>query len=150
MPKTVLRRMHFFIWIYDSVSVSRYALSSGAVACWSPWFLGRDPEAWGGDAAEFRPDRCVRDPLQGGAASRFSWLPFGAGPRGCLGTRLGVSEGVIGVARLLSDFDFEFERQGSPLPVRYDLTLNLDNVAFCRVSPREPVPVPDGLSGGDA
>ena len=72
----------------------------------------------------------------GGAPSTFSWLPFGAGPRGCLGTRLGLTEAVVGVARLLDDFEFEFEGDG-PLPVRYDLTLNLNGVAQCCVRPRD-------------
>jgi len=65
----------------------------------------------------------------------FSWLPFGAGPRGCLGTRLGLTEVALGIARLLKDFDFEFVTKG-PLPVRYDLTLNLDGVMFSRLYPR--------------
>ena len=54
----------------------------------------------------------------------FAWLPFGAGPRGCLGTRLGVTETVLVVARMLAKFDFAFERTDR-LRYSYDLTLNL-------------------------
>jgi hypothetical protein len=45
----------------------------------------------------------------------FAWLPFGAGPRGCLGRQLGVMEAMLCSAYLLQLFDFEFEvlpRQG--------------------------------------
>lgn len=55
--------------------------------------------------------------------------------RGCLGTRLGLTEVVLGIARLLTDFDFNFELDG-PLPVKYDLTLNLDGVMNCDIQPR--------------
>ena len=58
------------------------AVPEGATMCWSPWFLGRDPAAWGSDAPEFRPARWLDDPVTGGAPTTFSWLPFGAGPRG--------------------------------------------------------------------
>ena len=46
------------------------------------------------------------------------------------------SEAVVGVTRLLDDFEFTFENDGA-LPVRYDLTLNLDGVARCRVRARQ-------------
>ncbi len=116
--------------------VAQTRLREGAVACWSPWFLGRDRAAWGADAGEFAPGRWLDDATTGGAPSTFSWLPFGAGPRGCLGTRLGLTEAVVGVTRLLDDFEFTFENDGA-LPVRYDLTLNLDGVARCRVRARQ-------------
>ncbi|MGB1606456.1 MAG: cytochrome P450 [Promethearchaeia archaeon] len=47
-------------------------------------------QAWGGDkqsATTFDPQRWLDDSSNGLAPSSFSWLPFGAGPRGCLGTR---------------------------------------------------------------
>ncbi len=112
----------------------RYPVVEGDTFCFSPWFLGRDPTNWK-DANTFDPQRWIDDPMNGGASSIFSWLPFGAGPRGCLGTRLGLTEVVLGIARLLSDFEFEFELTPQPLPVKYDLTLNLDGVMNCSITP---------------
>ena len=122
-----------------------YPVKEGDTFCFSPWFLGRDPKAWGGDlqsekdraeaANQFNPQRWLADGMNGGAPSSFSWLPFGAGPRGCLGTRLGLTEVTLGVSRLLRDYEFEFEQSG-PLPVKYDLTLNLDGVMNCRIAKR--------------
>ena len=60
--------------------------------CYSPWFHGRDPNVWGSNAAGFDPQRWLDNPMNGGAANSFSWLPFGAGARGYLGTRLGLTE----------------------------------------------------------
>ena len=106
----------------------------GATLCWSPYFLGRDPGSWGLDADAFDPQRWLNDPTTGGAPSTFCWLPFGAGPRGCLGTRLGLTEAVIGTAVLLQRFDWQFER--SELKYKYDLTLNLEGSTRCFVVPR--------------
>jgi cytochrome P450 len=117
--------------IYDG-----YPIVKGDTFCFSPWFLGRDKKAWGDDAQEFNPQRWLDDPMNGGAKSSFSWLPFGAGPRGCLGTRLGLTEVILGIARLLLDFEFQFETKG-PLPVKYDLTLNLDGVMGCKIRQRD-------------
>ena len=117
-----------------SLCDGRYPVTIGDTFCFSPWFLGRDPTNWE-HANEFHPQRWVDDSTNGGALSSFSWLPFGAGPRGCLGTRLGLTEVVLGTARLLLDFEFEFELEG-PLPVKYDLTLNLDGVMGCKIRPR--------------
>lgn len=114
---------------------SNYPVRPGDTFCFSPWYLGRDPSQWGDDAAEFNPQRWLDDDKKGGACSTFSWLPFGAGSRGCLGTRLGLTEVILGIARLLQDFEFDFDTKG-PLPVRYDLTLNLDGVMDCTIRNR--------------
>jgi len=118
-----------------SLCVGQFPVVNGETYCFSPWFLGRDPKAWGSDAEDFNPGRWVEYPQNGGPdISSYSWLPFGAGPRGCLGTRLGLTEVVLGIARLLSDFEFKFDQSG-PLPVKYDLTLNLDGVMGCEIYP---------------
>ena len=109
----------------------------GATLCFSPFALGRDPTSWGEAADEFRPTRWLDDPTTGGAPSTLCWLPFGAGPRGCLGTRLGLTEAVVCVALLLQTFDFAFERADEGLRYKYDLTLNLDGTALCDASVRE-------------
>ena len=59
------------------------------------------PASWGANADAFRPQRWLDSPATGGAPSTLCWLPFGAGPRGCLGTRLGLTEVVIATALLL-------------------------------------------------
>lgn len=100
--------------------------------CWSPYALGRDPRQWEAPTEEFDPTRFLRDC---GKRDSFAWLPFGAGPRGCLGTRLGVTETVVAVARLLKKFDFCFERD--ELRYKYDLTLNLTGSCFATVTLRQ-------------
>lgn len=92
---------------------------------------GRDPRHWEEPTEVFDPTRFLGDQSK---RDSFAWLPFGAGPRGCLGTRLGVTEKVMAVARLLKKFDFESERD--ELKFKYDLTLNLTGSCFATVRPR--------------
>ena len=110
---------------------------TGGTLCFSPYALGRDPQYWGANADEFYPERWIDDPATGGSGSTFCWLPFGAGPRGCLGTRLGLTEVVVGVAVMLQRFDFEFDGKGGGLRYKYDLTLNLEGTTTCAVRPRQ-------------
>lgn len=113
----------------------QYPVEVGDTFCFSPWFLGRNQKEWGPDADKFNPQRWIDDSVNGCAPNSFSWLPFGAGARGCLGTRLGLTEVVLGISRLVRDFEFDFETKGN-LPVKYDLTLNLDDVMRCNIRKR--------------
>lgn len=80
--------------------VAGVALPAGAIVSLPMMALGRDPAVWGADAARFRPDRHMNRPAAPGggggraaasaaAAARRAraWLPFLAGPRGCIGQR---------------------------------------------------------------
>ena len=81
-----------------AADVCGYALPRGAVCCWSPWLLGRDARNGWSSAGAYDPAGVW---LEGGGAAPdpFAWLPFGAGVRGCLGTRLGLTETVLGTVR---------------------------------------------------
>lgn len=120
-------------------TVCELAVPEGSTLCFSPYALGRDPVSWGATANDFRPERWLGSGgSTGGAPSSLCWLPFGAGPRGCLGTRLGLTEVVICVALLLQRFEpFTFERAGEGLRYKYDLTLNLEGTALCEAVVRE-------------
>ncbi len=74
------------------------------------WVMHHDARWWGDDAAQFRPDRWLReDPAapQGCAFSlkapghpRDAFFPFGMGKRVCLGEGFAWTEAVIGLATL--------------------------------------------------
>uniref|UniRef100_A0A7S2P8W3 Cytochrome P450 n=1 Tax=Zooxanthella nutricula TaxID=1333877 RepID=A0A7S2P8W3_9DINO len=116
-------------------TVCGYAIKNGSTACFSPWYMGRDEYAWGATVEDFDPGRWLRHPSTGGAPSSFQWLPFGAGARGCIGTRLALTEAILGLARLLREFDFAFARDGE-LEFTYDITLNLEGSTICTITPR--------------
>lgn len=69
-------------------------IPAGALLIMSPWLLHRHPDLWP-DPEAFRPER-FRD----GSADRQSFIPFGAGPRLCIGRDFSYVEGVIMLARI--------------------------------------------------
>ncbi|KAH8280331.1 hypothetical protein KR018_002883, partial [Drosophila ironensis] len=64
---------------------------------------------------EFLPERWLRDPESGKKAqvSPFTFLPFGFGPRMCIGKRLVDLEVETTVAKLIRNFQVEFNRDAS-------------------------------------
>ena len=101
-----------------ATSVDGCPIGHGDMVLLSPWVTQHD-ERWFAEPSEFRPERW----LDGEAiSSRFSFFPFGLGPRRCLGEPLAWSEGTLVLARLARDW--RFERLGPPEPrLRSGVTL---------------------------
>lgn len=72
---------------------------AGTLVIISPWLLHRRAEAFA-DPQRFMPERFV-DP-QATASRRGSYLPFGAGPRLCIGRELALLESVLMIATVLT------------------------------------------------
>ncbi|KAL0870367.1 hypothetical protein ABMA27_005377 [Loxostege sticticalis] len=66
--------------------------------------LQKDPQYFD-NPEEFRPERF--DSQNNKGANKFVYLPFGDGPRACIGERLGLMQSLAGLAALLSKFDVE-------------------------------------------
>jgi cytochrome P450 len=75
-----------------------YLVPAGALVCISPWTLHRNPAYWP-DPERFDPDRF----LPGTAAGRPShaYLPFGGGPRVCIGRAFALTEAALVLATIL-------------------------------------------------
>ncbi|KAA1086774.1 hypothetical protein PGT21_011516 [Puccinia graminis f. sp. tritici] len=65
----------------------------------------RNPEVWGKDAEEFDPDRWIdsRKALQ--VKDPFSFQPFSAGPRICLGQQFALAEASMMMIRVIEGFE---------------------------------------------
>ena len=66
------------------------------------YLVQRDPR-WFDEPLAFRPERFERDD-KAKPAPRGTWLPFGAGPRVCLGQHLATAEMTVVAAMLLQRF----------------------------------------------
>lgn len=67
--------------------------------------LHLDKEAWGADADEFRPDRFANG-VAAACRAAHMYVPFGHGPRTCIGQNLAMAELKVVLARLLTKFAF--------------------------------------------
>jgi cytochrome P450 len=69
----------------------------------SPWVLHRDPACWE-EPERFRPERFLG--AAGAVAGRSAaYLPFGAGPRLCIGREVALLESVVSLAGLARRYD---------------------------------------------
>lgn len=78
----------------------------------SPWVIHRD-ERWFEAAGEFRPERWETD-LQ---SPRCAFMPFGAGPRMCIGKHFTMMEAVIILAMVAQRFHLRRETPEPVVPV---------------------------------
>jgi cytochrome P450 len=86
------------------------AVERGTLVMISPWVLQRHRRLWK-DPDAFNPSRFLGDaPL----AHRYAYMPFGAGPRICIGAQLALTEAVLVLATMIQRFHVSM---ASPRPV---------------------------------
>ena len=84
----------------DDVAGYRVRAGNDVVIC--PWALHRNPEFWP-NAARFEPERFEASAAHERAP--YSYLPFGAGPRFCIGNHLGLMEATFVLALVCRELD---------------------------------------------
>jgi cytochrome P450 len=77
-----------------------HPIAAGTVVSISPWVMHRHRSHWR------EPDRFDPGRFLPGAVppERYTYLPFGAGPRICVGAQFAITEGVLVLARLMQSF----------------------------------------------
>ena len=83
----------------------------GSVVMIAPWVLHRHQRLWR-DPDAFDPSRFMPDVP---APPRFAFLPFGAGPRVCVGAQFALTEATLALAMLLRRFRVSLE-EAPPMP----------------------------------
>ncbi len=79
-------------------------IPAGAVISVSPYVLHRRRGLWD-DPDAFDPSRFLGDRRD--RIDRFAYIPFGAGPRVCIGMAFAMQEGIVLLANLLRAFRFD-------------------------------------------
>ena len=84
-----------------------------AVVFIAPWILHRHRRLWERpemfDPARFLPSAPPPD--------RFSYLPFGIGPRVCIGAQFALTEATLVLARMIQAFHIEYADPDEVLPI---------------------------------
>ena len=83
-------------------------IPAGALVIMSPWLLHRHPRLWP-DPEAFRPERFEQ------GVGRFAHIPFGAGPRLCIGRDFSYLESTMMIAQLSREFTVRLP-SGASLP----------------------------------
>jgi enediyne biosynthesis protein E7 len=101
-------RLYPPVWLISrravrDTSLGGYAVPAGALVCISPWTMHRNPAYWP-DPPRFDPGRFL-PPAAGGRPSH-AYLPFGGGPRVCIGRAFALTEAALVLATILPRLDF--------------------------------------------
>ncbi|MGB3503307.1 MAG: cytochrome P450 [Mesorhizobium sp.] len=107
-------------------------LKPGATVLIMPWTVHRHRKLWDQPDA-FMPSRF--HPENRAKMDKYQYLPFGAGPRVCIGASFAMQEAVIALAVLLSRFRFDTTETTNPWPVQ-KLTTQPEGGLPMRVSKR--------------
>ncbi|CAM0956579.1 unnamed protein product [Alopecurus aequalis] len=90
-----------------------YHVPAGTRVLIHAWAIGRDPATWGDSAEEFLPERFLDYHAEMG--QDFTFLPFGAGRRGCPGVKFAMPSNELALASLVHHFDWELADERKPL-----------------------------------
>uniref|UniRef100_A0A8C0IMM3 unspecific monooxygenase n=1 Tax=Chelonoidis abingdonii TaxID=106734 RepID=A0A8C0IMM3_CHEAB len=86
-----------------SIEINGVTISKGTVAMIPAYALHQDPEYWP-EPEEFRPERFSKENRE--SIDPYIFLPFGAGPRNCIGMRFALLSLKVAMIVLLQRFYF--------------------------------------------
>ena len=89
--------------VAEEMQFGHEAIPAGERMFYSIYLTHRDPAIWE-NAEAFCPERFAH----GRKTPPFSYVPFGGGPRACIGAAFGQAEARLVMARLLKSHTFEF------------------------------------------
>ena len=125
----------------DDFELCGYRIPKDSFVAIVPWVNHRDPKWWP-QPELFAPQRWLKDPQAADASDelaghavrpgrpRLAYLPFGAGPRQCIGNTFSQMEGVMALATLGRHWEFE------PVP-----GFDVDLQARITIRPRHGLPM---------
>jgi cytochrome P450 len=110
-----------------------HKIAPGTTITISPWVLHRHRARWRAPDA-FDPDRFLPGATP---PERYAYMPFGAGPRICVGAQFALTEATLVLARLLARFRIELAGSGAVIP-RGIVTTQPDRPVRFILTPRRP------------
>ncbi len=97
-------------------------IKPGDLAIVAPWLVHRNPENWSCPHS-FDPDRFATP--EGAEALKNAWIPFGRGPRICIGAGFAQQEAALILAEIIRNFRISHPEGRRPQPIA-KLTLRPD------------------------
>ncbi|KAJ1284416.1 hypothetical protein BS78_03G202600 [Paspalum vaginatum] len=91
---------------YKEMEVGGITYPAGVILELPVLFIHHDPDTWGGDAHEFRPDR-FSEGISRASNDAGAFFPFGWGPRICIGQNFALLEAKMALCMILQRFEFE-------------------------------------------
>ncbi|XP_057467580.1 cytochrome P450 CYP72A616-like [Actinidia eriantha] len=83
------------------------SIPAGVAVTLPTLLIHHDPDLWGDDAPEFKPERFSQGVSKASADCHLAFFPFGWGPRTCIGQNFALIEAKVALAVILQHFWFE-------------------------------------------
>ena len=114
-------------------SLGGMTVPRGALVTISPYVTHRNPRLWP-DPERFDPERFLPERAMG--RPRFAYLPFGGGPRICIGNSFAMSEALVIVAMVAQRYRLRRTAGTPPVEPVGRTTLRPKQGVWLSLSPR--------------
>uniref|UniRef100_UPI003F490BA4 cytochrome P450 n=1 Tax=Nocardia suismassiliense TaxID=2077092 RepID=UPI003F490BA4 len=120
-------RLYPPVWILPRTAQSAdrigdYEVPAGADVLVCPYTLHRHPQFWD-NPERFDPERFDQSTRTG--RHRYAYIPFGAGPRVCVGSHLGMMEAIFVIAMVTRDLHLKHLPAAAPVVAEPMLSLRI-------------------------
>ncbi|KAK1404928.1 7-deoxyloganic acid hydroxylase [Heracleum sosnowskyi] len=93
--------------VHEETTLGGLTLPPGAEISLPVLLLNYDQNVWGEDAKEFNPERFAAGVSNATKNNLAAYIPFGWGPRICIGQNFALLEAKLALATILQHFSFE-------------------------------------------
>lgn len=121
----------------DDVLPSGYHMPKGSQVLLLPYLTHRHPEFWANPEG-FQPKRFT--PSASKSRHRYAYLPFGGGPRLCMGNNFALMEGLLIIAMITPRYNLSL-MPGSNVQLKPSSTLRPLGAVPMLVTPRTDAPL---------
>ncbi|DBA69441.1 TPA: hypothetical protein ACH3X2_012787 [Trebouxia sp. C0005] len=112
----------------DGFKLGGFYIPKGTPVSINVWAMQRDERYWQ-EAQAFKPERWLSSKTGGDRTGGMAYMPFGLGPRMCIGIKLALEEAIIALVRLYQTYTFKLsgELLQHALEVKQTITISPKN-----------------------
>nr|XP_048289414.1 cytochrome P450 3A11-like isoform X3 [Myodes glareolus]XP_048289415.1 cytochrome P450 3A11-like isoform X3 [Myodes glareolus]XP_048289417.1 cytochrome P450 3A11-like isoform X3 [Myodes glareolus]XP_048289418.1 cytochrome P450 3A11-like isoform X3 [Myodes glareolus] len=121
----------------QDVEIDGVLFRKGSVAVIPVYALHHDPQYWP-EPAEFRPERFSKE--NKGNINPYVYMPFGNGPRNCIGMRFALTNMKLALTKVLQNFSFQPCKETQiPMKLSGSILLQPEEPIVLKVVPRDAI-----------